>query len=241
MFTSAILLIAALLGQQLGPNGLQITQATHPAVSFPMNIHVGGITKPTAFNSLVTIGTANHLPMGIVVGQSPDSALCKGTLQFDVSDVSLDALIRRISIGIPGYAAELDNGVLIIKPLSMPATAVKLLQLQISEFRSSPEPLSILGSHLWIYVRGLIAPEEGTTAGGLSSTSVERVSGIQVKDQTVQGILDLIVDKGSGGVWIFDSAMLKELNGRTPMPYLVFGYVGEEHFLEDTLRCPSHN
>jgi hypothetical protein len=157
-------------------------------------------------------------------------------LKLSEGDITIAGLITAIDSNLPDYQANLQDGVLDIIPKSPSANTAILLDMRLREFRSSPEPHSIVGSNLWMFIRALIAPTEGTVGGGLTSTTVERVPGMDVTNRTVKAILNLIVDKGSGGVWILRSSMIKNLSTTTPRPYEIYGYVGEEQLVQ-SISC----
>jgi hypothetical protein len=225
------LLIFGVFAQQLGAHGLQETNATHAPVTLGLVLHVRDKLNEPALRTLLEIGVDNHIPIGLVLAAAPDTSICKKPLNLSERELKIADLITAID-SLPDYRAYLQDGVLDIVPISPPSNTAMLLDMRLSEFRSSAEPHSIMGSNLWMFIRAVLAPTEGTVGGGLSSTTVERVPGIDVTNQTVKSILNSIVDKGSGGVWILRSSTIKNLSSATPKPYEIYGYVGEEQLVQ---------
>jgi hypothetical protein len=236
MLTFFAVLISGIFTQQLGAHGLQVTTVTHAPVTLTSVLHLHKASTGPAFRDLLTIGVDNHIPIGLVLATAPKTSICNVSLELREGDITVAELITAIDSKLPDYRADLQNGVLNIIPTSLSTDTATLLDMRLSEFRSSPEPHSIIGSNLWMFIRAVIAPAEGTVGGGLSSTMVERVPGIDVTNQDVRSILNLIVDKGSGGAWILHSAMIKNLSSSTPRPYEIYGYIGEEQFVQ-SVRC----
>jgi hypothetical protein len=229
-------LASGLLAQQLGVHGLQVNDVTRESATLTSVLKVQKASNGPAFRDLLAIGVDNHIPIGIVLGATPEAGMCEVSLGLSEGSIKVADLITAVQSKLPSYRADLQNGVLNIIPASPSTDTKSLLDMKLSEFRSSPEPHSILGTNLWMFIRAVIAPKEGTAGGGLSPTTVERVPGIDVTNQTVRSILNLIIDKGSGGVWILRSSMIKNLSPTTARPYEIYGYVGEEQFVQ-SIAC----
>jgi hypothetical protein len=60
---------------------------------------------------------------------------------------------------------------------------------------------------------------------------------MDVRDETVKSILNMIVDKGGGGVWVLHTSQLKILSAETPMPYEIEGYNGDNGSIAANLSC----
>jgi hypothetical protein len=229
-------LVLGIFPQQLAAHALQVTNAAHAPVTLTSVLHLHEVSTEPAFSNLLTIGVDNHIPIGLVLAAEPNTSICKMPLALREGDTTVAELITAINSTLTGYQAELQDGVLDIIPVSPSTDTAILLDMRLSEFRSSPEPHSIMGTNLWMFIRAVIAPAEGSMGGGLSSTTVERVPGMNVTNQTVKSALNLIVDKGSGGVWILRSSTIKTLSSATPRPYDIYGYVGEEQLVR-SIKC----
>ncbi len=230
-------LALSVLFQQSGALPFSPDHSGHRLVNLDTVIRVQEGSAGSAFTELAAIGFDNHIPIGIVLGGAKGSDICGTTLDLKPGEMTVAELIATIRARMPGYQADLKRGVLDISPTPLPDHAAAFLGLSIGHFHSDPEPLSLLGRNLWPHIRGVIAPGEGTDMSGLFSLSAERVEGMDVANETVESILNRIVDKGNAGMWILKASKLKALSSETAMPYEIYGYVGEDRSLAVNLTC----
>jgi len=228
-------LTAGFLAQQPVRRAFQVTYDKHPPIALNTALQLEGASTEPAFRELLTIGVDNHMPIGIVLGAEP--SLCYVPLEDSPGKITVAELIATINAKVPGYRAELQDGVLDIAPVDLPSEVARLLDMRLAEFHSGDDLHTLMGSTLWTFIRAAIAPDEGTAGGGQSSTMVEKVPGMSVTDQTVRSILNSIVDKGSGGAWILHTSKVTDLDSTRQRPYEIYGYVGEEQHVKSELKC----
>ncbi|HVC47521.1 MAG TPA: hypothetical protein VND90_09775 [Terracidiphilus sp.] len=224
---SALAISAVLLQHSIPPPN-PAAQGVHRAVRLNTTVHVLETSAGSAFSDLVAVGLQNHLPIGIVVGEGPDSDICRVPLNFTQETMTVADLIAVIEAGMPGYRAEIQNGVLDIAPKQLPDNTARFLEMRLARFQAAPQTQTVMGFTLWGSIDGILAPRAGRDLNILLSMSAETVPGMDVSNASVKSILNKIVDEGNGGVWVLRTSQLKTLSAETRMPYDIDGYVGED-------------
>ena len=225
----------AVLAAQSSPQVMQVTSNTHPSITPNSVLHLAKPSGESAFRDLLTVGVDNHMPIGFVIGAEP--SICQVSFERKEGDVTVAELIAMINAQVPGYYADLHGGVINIIPKPLPEKTATFLNIRLTEFHSEPAPHNLLGANLWMFIRSVLAPDQGTGFVGGTSSAAERVPGMNMSNQTVQSILNAIVDKGSGGLWILYTSKIKLLSSETVKPYEIYGYVGAEQYLKSAMQC----
>lgn len=180
----------------------------------------------SAFETLIATVVDNRIPFGIVVDDR--HYICQEHIGGTGRMESMTQFVNDLVSSMPTYTITFASGVLNVIPKKLNPPAERLLRINIPQFQSEADSHQGLGVNLWMYIRAVIAPKEGTFYAGASSTARETVNGIEVQNQDVRSILNTIVSKGNGGIWILKSDAIKDLSVSTPRPYELKGYVGEE-------------
>ena len=223
-----------LLAQVTSPT-FRITQNTHPSINEGTTFNEP-VNNEVALDAILNLSISSQVPLGVVLGNEPNPAICRSAIDIAAENFTLKQLIDAFNKSIPGYTASLDHGVLNILPTALSNETNRLLNIK-TDFRSYPDTQRMIGSNLWMFIRAVIAPGEGTISGGFDSISAERVPGPNITNQSVKTILNTIIDEGGGGVWILYSSKVNELSSKTPRPYEIFGYHGEEQSVKSVLKC----
>jgi hypothetical protein len=237
MKTFLAVLVSAALLQQSNLQYNPVATTTHPVVTPTTEIRIPETSVHCSFNALVTIGMENHIPMGIIVGDTPNTEICGTSLNLKQKTMTMAELIAAIKAALPHYHVDLQNGVLEISPAKLSKGTAQLLNMQLVHFHSAPEPHTEQGHTLWWAIYGVIAPGAGYAASYLGSLSTETVPGIDASNQNVKTILDMIVDKGNGGVWILYSSKIKRLSPEIETPFDIYGYASDNSVLLEHLTC----
>lgn len=227
--------ISALLLQQSTARPNPSAQGVHRAISLYSTVQISKASAGSAFSDLVAVGLQNHLPIGIVIGEGQDQDICRVRLNFTQETMTVADLIALIDAGLPGYQAELKNGVLDLTPNQLSDNTARFLGMRLARFHAPPQPQLDMGYALWGYIYGILAPEAGRNLSHLGSMSAETEPGIDVSNASVESILNRIVDKGNGGLWFLRTSQLRTLSAETRMSYDIRGYVGEGSVLR--VRC----
>jgi hypothetical protein len=230
--------VSALLLQHPSPPPNPAARGVHPAVRPGATIHLPDTSTGSAFSDLLALGLHNHLPIGIVVGDGPDLNICRTPLRFTQGTMTVAELIGAIEVAVPGYQAEIQNGVLDLTPNEPSDNTARFLAMRLTHFEIAPQAHQEMGYMLWGAVYGLLAPSAGRNLSHLRSMSAETVPGIDVSNASVKSILNKIVDEGNGGVWVLRTSPLKTLSADTGNPIEVHGYVGEETLFADPQMIP---
>jgi hypothetical protein len=177
---------------------LCLLQAQAQSVSADTGLS-GWSADQSALDTLVDLGYRDKIPMGIVI---EGDALCTHQLSASSSSSSIGELISNISGQIPGYMGELNDGVLFIHPISSEPGTATALDFMIPRF-STPDSSSAqeLGINLWMGIRALLVPAEGSAFAGGGIYRKELIPPIDISNASVRMILDLIVAKGQHGLW----------------------------------------
>ena len=236
MKTFLVVLMSGVLFQQSAPAYFPVAHGSHASVLLSTVIRVPESSR-SALSDLVAIGFENHIPTGITVAHTPDRDPCGTPLNLKPGTMTVADLISVIGATMPGYRAGLQNGVLEVAPIPLSDGTSQFLAMKLPKFQSSPAPHQLLGLTLWGLIQGVLAPGQGTNIVHPMSLSAETVTGMNIKDGTVKSVLDMIVDKGNGGVWILKSSQIKTLSAESPMPYEIYGYVGDSQSLASNMAC----
>jgi hypothetical protein len=229
--------ISSALVQQADFTPLPVSQVSHRPVVLGTTVHVSDTSSGSAFSDLVAVGLENHIPLGITLMDTPNSDICRVPLNLKQGTMTVAELIHAIEEVAPGYQVQLQKGVLDVTPGQLPDSTTRFLEMKLAHFQSAPETHQDIGYDLWRPIFGILAPGAGTNSSHLTSLSAERVPAMDVRDETVESILNLIVDSGGGGVWVLRTSQLKTLSAETPMPYEIHGYTGDHGSIAANLTC----
>jgi hypothetical protein len=75
-----------------------------------------------------------------------------------------------------------------------------------------------------MFIRGVLIPKEGSGFVGGSRNETTVVSAFSVSNASVESILDLIVKKAQGGLWVMREPPRDWLTHPDGMPFDIFGY-----------------
>ena len=231
-----VVLMSGVLFQQSAPTYFHIAHGRHASVLLSTVIRVP-VTSRSALSDLVAIGFENHIPTGITVAHTPDRDTCGTPLNLKPGTMTVADLISEIGATMPGYRADLQNGVLEVAPTPLSEGTSQFLSMKLPKFQSPPAPHQLLGLTLWGFIQNVLSPGRGTNVVHPLSLSAETVTGMNIKDGTVKSVLDMIVDKGNGGGWILKSSQIETLSAESPMPFEIYGYVGDSQSLASSLAC----
>jgi hypothetical protein len=183
--------------------------------------------KQNALSSIISLGFLNKLPMGVII---EGDSLCAHQLDLPASPFAAKELISRIENQVPGYTAATLNGVLYVHPRSITSNSDNVLNLTLPTF-TSPQGSFQQGSvALWMNIRAHLVPKEGTAFVGGSTRSPERLQSFSVSNSSVEQILDILVARGQGGLWMMRQVSSDWQANPQKIPYEVVGYSdGHEH------------
>jgi len=196
---------------------------------------VMGWQSGSLLSSLVQLGWNNRMPLGIVI---EGDGLCKAQVSDNKATISVDQLIRQITILDPNYVAEIEHNTLYVHPRVMSSSTVDALNIELSRFTTEASSAQDIGISLWMYIRALLVPQEGSAFSGGTQHGSETLPPINVSNRSVHQILDFIVTMGQGGFWVMQEVPAQWQSNPKNIPYNIFSYSGDR-YLVNSLGCHS--
>lgn len=216
------LLIKALAAIVLQSTLVQAQSIVRPSALTNSTVLKGGISD-NALGALISIGWQNKMPLGIVI---EGDTLCTHQITDDNSEFTVAELIRQIEVLVPGYTGQIRDGVLFVHPKAMASSTLSTLNLVVPRFSSPPASVQEVGVSLWMYIRALLVPHEGSAFVGGSQRSAESLPSFEVANATVQHILNLTISKQTGGLWTMRDIPVDWTANPKTIPYEILSYSG---------------
>jgi hypothetical protein len=165
------------------------------------------------------------MPLGIVV---QGDSLCTHPPVGTKGEITVADLVGQIMSQAPGYTAEIRSGTVFVHPFEMKPSVQRTLMLAISRFSSEPDDAQSLGITLWMYVRGILVPNEGSAFVG-GTQRAEALPAIELTNTTVLDVLDHIVTLKTGSVWIMHQPPDDWESHPKTNPFEIWSYSGQMH------------
>jgi|SRR5579875_2363992 len=181
-------------------------------------------------SALLQVGFENHLPMGILV---QGDILCEPKSTAGQQIVTLEDLSKQIGILVPGYKAEIKDGVFFVHPQTVSPFTLNLLKLIIPRFRSGQGGAEKFGVDLWMHIRAVLVPSEGSAFIGGVQRGTENLPDVEMTNVTVEQILDRIVTLKTGGMWIMYEVPPDWNKDPKSMPFEILSYSG----MKEAISC----
>lgn len=190
---SRIALVLLIASSAFGMEQRVSTDLEHKTVT---SFAVSGVP---AIRALLELSRAENVPLGIVVD---DSRLCTTLVTYSGKNVPLPTIIRAIVVQVPGYKWRPAAGfsILVISPEKPRLVTQQFLDLRDDHYGPMKGNPQTLLTTLWVHVRHLLHPDQGT-AGSILGSSDDRVLEIEAGDETVQQVLNRIAVL-SRGAWV---------------------------------------
>ena len=179
-----------LLGVQSKP------QDKLPSYDKPVN-HFESHTE-SALESILRLGAETKVPLGVV---RSDDSLCQIRVSLSADKESALSITNRLTAGT-AYQPVVRDGTLVIEPKTMPPNTAKLLNMVVERYTAPPSTTEGLGLFLWRDVYASLHPAESTLVHYLSSPDAVQIAPFEMRNATVQQILNRIVNEGMGGEWV---------------------------------------
>jgi len=141
----------------------------------------------------------NRVPLAIILG---DDALCQHKVEVSSQNEPIQDVASRILALIPGYKVDVADDVLTIHPSIMPQAASLLLSSVIPRFAVLEGGIQEQQAYLWMHVRSIFRPSEGSFSSILSSPGAPAMPAIETRNLTVQQTLNRLISRKSGGAWV---------------------------------------
>jgi hypothetical protein len=190
------ILVTLLVSAFMATNAARIaTVAAEP----PQEMQPQAANHSRALQALLRLGQTAQQPVGIIFG---DDSLCRYGVNLSATKDAFPGLIDRMLAQVPGYRWSLRDGVAIAQPNSLPPDAAKLLALTIPRYGAPRSTLVEHAGFLNMDIKAVLQPDEGTLGDILSSPDEAKTGPIELRDLTVEQILNHLVTQGKGGAWL---------------------------------------
>jgi hypothetical protein len=199
-------------------------------IAIPLNSWGQGVPEPkkvttfsanntSAIRALLTFSQAQTIPLGIVVN---DQRLCTTEVNYS-GQGDVGSIISGVVAQVPGYITESRGQTILVLPNTLPPVTKQFLGLVDQHFEIK-ENVQTLVAILWLHVRSLLHPDEGTALSVLSSPD-EKTLEVNANMESVEQILNRIAIL-SRGVWILKPLPDSIQKIGSEPPFLVFAKLG---------------
>ncbi len=158
--------------------------------------------------ALTNFGNERRIPIGIVLETGNPHQLCEKHRQVTVRDRPISDFIDEL-LAHSTYAWSVNDGVIVIRPAHVTDQLDRVLSIRFDRFgghdaRGIQTTMQGLGIILNSWVYSGLHPEAKSYGGDiLSSLDAEQFPNFEVRDASVEQILNKIVSLGSKGMWLF--------------------------------------
>lgn len=183
--------------------------------------------------ALIEVGVQNHLPLAVLLD---DDSLCVPRQPATNSSLTLKELQRQVQTEVPTYRVEIEANMVSVRPAELTQEMRDVLSLRIPRFKTQPTSAEELGIDLWMNIRAVLVPSQGSAfIGGIQKGS-EAIPAMDMSDATVESIMNRIVTRGSGGIWVMYPVSRGWQSHPAEMPFTILSYSGDEVYLRQ-LSC----
>jgi hypothetical protein len=198
------------------------------------------VSKVSAIQALLKLSHDEHLPMGIVMD---DDTLCTSMVSYSATNIRASAVIKGIVAEVPGHVwkRSADSAVFLVTPASPRAVTNQFLALVDDQFGPAKDTLQGLEVALWVHIRYILYPDQGTAGSILTSTN-PRVYQLEAKDASVQQLLDQMAQL-TKGAWVLRPlpATLANLSGDLPFSIFSDDGQGDQSSVESCVPVRGEN
>ena len=152
--------------------------------------------------ALIKFGSETRIPIGIVFDTVKPEKLCEEHRQFILQSRPMSEFLNRL-LAQSSYVWFFDEGVILVRPAHLPDRVGQVLEMKFDRFGGIPTTMQGLGVTLSGWIHSPLHPEARGFAGDiLSSLDAEQFPKFEVRDASVEQILNQIVLLGSKGIWL---------------------------------------
>ena len=182
--------------------------AYFPVIAFaqehPASIDPSGIVKQfsvhhdSLLRGILRLGSQTKIPLGLVIS---DRRLCDRDIEGNWEGKSIADLLNVLTEG-SGYNWRVKGDVLLIAPNKISPATTQLLEMVLPTYAAPSGTSESQALYLWMDVRGILKPTEGTALHILSSSSEAEFPAISTENITVEDVLTRLSTRKEGGVWL---------------------------------------
>ena len=152
-----------------------------------------------AIQAALRFGMENKIPLGLVLASS---SLCETMTDFQSDNATVLDTLEGLASRMPQYAWSIEDGTAVLKPRVAPQSASTLLDMVIPHFAAPLGPLKEQRLYLWMDVRAILRPNEGTLLNFLTSEAEPKFPPLQLTNVSVEQILNRLVSRQPYAAWI---------------------------------------
>lgn len=164
-------------------------------------VHDYSLTANNFAEGLIRVATQFQIPMGIEWVNTPTA---RTQLTLDWKDVTLQEILDEITKTQPGYEVRVSNGVVHVCSMKIPPNQ-NFLHLKIKLFEAHHDVVDMAERRLRDLVQSnLVAPKSdgGGRGGSLAANVGETTVELQLRDVTVETILDSLATASTRKIWV---------------------------------------
>lgn len=194
--------------------------------------------REPAIQAILRLGLESKVPIGII---ETDEQLCKAKVDVAAQGQTPLQIIAALIAQVSGYSWSVKDGVLSVQPANMPDGPVRLLSIAIPRFAAPEGTLDSQRAILWMQIRGVLEPGEGTAVSVMRSLKAQTFPPIDMSNATVEQILDRIVSRAPGGAWVlFPLPKQSEWRDKLDVRFIAAFSYGEEASKVRDVSCQPY-
>ncbi len=152
-----------------------------------------------AIQAILSLGLRSTTPLGLVLA---DDELCRTKIDIVAREQTPLQIIETLTNRVSGYHLLVKDGVVIISPKHSPENTLSLLNIVIPRYAAPESTLDTQRAQLWRQIHGVLEPAEGTAMVVPFSLNARTFPAIDIRNATVEELLDRIVARNPTGAWI---------------------------------------
>jgi hypothetical protein len=182
-----------------------------------------GVTDVSAIRALLDLSKTENIPIGII---EDDQRLCTTKISYSAKNDSIATITEKIVAQVPGYKWTFDSkfSVILISPSSPRPVTTQFLNLVPPHFGPTKGNPQMLISMLWVHVRSLLHPQEGTAVSVLSSPDAQ-VFAVETENETIGQVLNRIAIL-TRGIWVLRPIPSSLSKVGAELPFSIFSAAG---------------
>ena len=185
---AAVLLACRLVCAQAGTDSL-----------LRRRIHQLRIDARPAVQAFLTVAVNGKVPLGVIL---TDDSLCSTNVSLTVDDEPIGDALDALTKQVTGYAWTTDDGIILVSPKDLSENTKKLLELVVPTFTTYESTLASQRLSLWMDVRAVLKPDQGTAIDMLETPGVQKRNPISLQNATVKQILSVMISRPPIGAWV---------------------------------------
>ena len=176
------------------------------------------------------------MPLGVILA---DQRFCEIKVNIKSEKQSALSILNQMVSQLDGYKWAIEDGVVVIEPKDITKAASEFLRLVVPRYASPEGKIEAQNMYLWMDVRAILRPSEGTALHILSSGADVTLPPIDVKNESIRKNLNRLVLRPPGGAWVL-SPIVNEITTLKRMPTFVMSYADEKRDSYDVDCTPAN-